>query len=149
MLCQCCVQSCVQCCVQCCVNAVSMLYQCCVTNAASMYFSEFLDPDAEHQHDESVVSVGITREGSCDLNKLNVWIATLIREQGIHLFRYKGVLSVAEANEKFIFQGVHMVFEGKPAVEWKEDEPRVNKMIFIGRHLKKEELEQGFASCLV
>jgi G3E family GTPase len=110
---------------------------------------EFLDPDAEHQHDESVISVGILQKGSCDLNKLNTWIATLIREQGINLFRYKGVLSVSEAKEKFVFQGVHMVFEGKPAAEWKDGEERINKMIFIGRKLNKEQLENDFASCLV
>ena len=109
---------------------------------------EFLDPDGEHQHDATVVSVGIRQEGSCDLEKLNAWIATLIREQGVDLFRYKGVLSVTGAEEKFIFQGVHMVFEGKPAVAWKEDEVRENKMIFIGRNLNKEELESGFNSCL-
>ena len=98
--------------------------------------------------DESVVSVGIRQNGSCNLEKLNAWIAKLIREQGVDLFRYKGVLSVVGAEEKFIFQGVHMVFEGKPAIKWKEGEVRENKMIFIGRNLNKEALEKGFNDCL-
>ena len=76
-------------------------------------------------------------------------MATLIREQGIDLFRYKGVLSVEGANEKFIFQGVHMVFEGKPSVSWKENEIRENKMIFIGRNLNRESLENNFNECLM
>ena len=52
------------------------------------------------------------------------------------------------AEEKFIFQGVHMVFEGKPAIKWKDGEVRENKMIFIGRNLNKEALEKGFNDCL-
>ena len=53
------------------------------------------------------------------------------------------------ADEKFIFQGVHMVFEGKPSVSWKEEEIRENKMIFIGRNLNRESFEHDFNECLM
>ena len=42
----------------------------------------------------------------------------------------------------------HMVFEGKPAIKWKDGEVKTNKMIFIGRNLNKEALEKGFNDCL-
>ena len=109
---------------------------------------EFLE-DSEHEHDNTVVSVGILSKGSCDLDRLNMWIASLVRDRGADLFRYKGVLSVAGEAEKFVFQGVHMVFEGSPSVDWAEGEERVNKLIFIGRNLDKKALTDGFNSVLV
>ena len=42
-----------------------------------------------------------------------------------------------------------MVFEGKPSVSWKEDEIRENKMIFIGRNLNRESLENNLNECLM
>ena len=32
--------------------------------------------------------------------------------------------------------------------EWGADEPRVNRMVFIGRNLNRKELEEGFRACL-
>ena len=34
--------------------------------------------------------------------------------------------------DKFVMQGVHMVFDGEPLTPWQEGEPRVSKLIFIG-----------------
>ena len=52
--------------------------------------------------------------------------------------------------QKFVFQGVHMVFDGRPMeVEWGEGEVKENKMIFIGKKLNQEELQASFRSCLV
>ena len=45
-------------------------------------------------------------------------------------------------------QGVHQMFEGSPDRKWREDEPRTNKLVFIGRDLDPELLKQGFEDCL-
>jgi len=42
-----------------------------------------------------------------------------------------------------------MVFEGNPSISWKENERRENKMIFIGRNLNRESLENNFNKCLM
>jgi len=47
----------------------------------------FLKDDQDHQHDQSVSSVGIECAGECDQEKLNSWIATLLRERGTDIFR--------------------------------------------------------------
>ena len=96
-----------------------------------------------------LLPAGIVSTGSCDLERLNVWIASLVRERGLDLFRYKGVLSVSGEAEKFVFQGVHMVFEGRPSEPWAEGEERVNKLIFIGRNLDKQALTDGFNAVMV
>jgi hypothetical protein len=46
-------------------------------------------------------------------------------------------------------QGVHMLFEGMPDRLWKEGEKRVSKMVFIGKDLDKELIEEGFRECIV
>ena len=59
----------------------------------------------------------------------------------------KGVLAIAGEEQRFVFQGVHMLFDGRPDRLWGE-EPRSNSLIFIGRNLDRGELERGFRSCL-
>jgi G3E family GTPase len=44
---------------------------------------------------------------------------------------------------------VHDIFQGSPDRTWEENEPRINKIVFIGRNLKREELEIGFKDCLL
>jgi len=40
-----------------------------------------------------------------------------------------------------------MLFDGQPGKPWGSD-PRTNKLIFIGKDLNKDELEEGFKRCL-
>jgi len=47
-----------------------------------------------------------------------------------------------------VFQSVFMMFDGKDDRPW-GDESRVNKMVFIGRGLDRERLEEGVRGCLV
>ena len=101
----------------------------------------------DHEHDEEVTSVGITVPGDLQLEKLNGWLSKLLREQGQDIFRMKGVLSVRGWDERFVFQGVHMLFDGRPDRPW-GNEMRHNKMIFIGRNLDRAGLENGFRDCL-
>ncbi len=59
----------------------------------------------------------------------------------------KGVLSVRGWNERFVFQGVHMLFDARPDRPWGHEQ-RQNKMVFIGRNLDRSALEEGFRACL-
>jgi G3E family GTPase len=103
----------------------------------------------EHHHDESVSSVGIEAVGSCDANRLNEWLGETLMEKGADIFRMKGVLSIKGENSRFVFQGVHMLIDGEPGRPWKLGEPRLNRLIFIGRNLDREALTAGFTACLV
>ena len=111
---------------------------------------EFLDVDAEHQHDERVTSTSMKFEGELNINKLQQYIGKLMREDGENLFRYKGVLAVKGVQEKYVFQGVHMLFAGDFSREiglWKDNEARECRFVFIGRDLDHEALKQGLMDC--
>lgn len=107
----------------------------------------FLQEDT-HQHDESVYSVALVEKGELDAEKLNNWLGELLRTQGPDIFRMKGILNIAGEDTRFVFQGVHMIFEGKPDRPWKANETRQNQLVFIGRNLDRAKLRQDFLSCM-
>ena len=59
----------------------------------------------------------------------------------------KGVLAFSGAKERYVFQGVHVLFDGRMDRPWQEGE-RSNSLIFIGRNLDRQALESGFSACL-
>jgi G3E family GTPase len=126
-----------------------------VLNARAFELSRVLEVDpqfleeSEHMHDQSITSVGIEVDGPVDLEKINDWLGWLLREKGTEIFRMKGILNIDASDNRFVFQGVHMLFDGQPDRAWEPDESRVNKMIFIGRNLDRDELNSRFRACLV
>lgn len=109
---------------------------------------EFLNEDA-HEHDETVKSFAIVESGELDGEKLNDWLGDLLQNKGVDIFRMKGILNVAGEEDRFVFQGVHMLFDGKPDRPWKEGETRKNELVFIGRNLDEAELREDFKQCMV
>merc|ERR1712146_703775 len=101
---------------------------------------EFLADDAEHHHDTSVSSVGIRAPGVLDLDKLNNWIGTLLRTKGTDIYRMKGIFAIKDMPHKFVFHGVHMIFDGQPMPEavWQEGEEKKNICVFIGKNLNED-----------
>ncbi|MDJ0634768.1 MAG: GTP-binding protein [Xenococcaceae cyanobacterium MO_188.B29] len=102
-----------------------------------------------HEHDESVFSLAIVEPGEVHLEKLNHWLTNLLQTQGPNIFRMKGILNVAGEDNRFVFQGVHMIFDGRPDRPWKSTETRKNELVFIGRDLNSEQLRKNFQACLV
>ena len=101
----------------------------------------------DHEHDDEVTSVGITTPGDLDADRLDNWIGDLLMTKGPDIFRMKGILSIKGQPNRFVFQGVHMLFDGRPDRPW-GGEPRYNSLIFIGRNLDRTELTEGFEACL-
>ena len=103
---------------------------------------------AQHEHDDEVSSIAIERDGDVDGQKLNAWLSKLLRERGVDIFRMKGFISVAGESRRYVFQGVHMLFDGQPDRPW-GDTPRRNQLVFIGRNLDEKSMRQGFDECLI
>jgi G3E family GTPase len=100
----------------------------------------------DHHHDEDITSVGIVAPGDVDEKKLGAWLGELLRTEGQNIFRMKGILAVQGRSERYVFQGVHMLMDGRPDRPW-GSEKRENRIIFIGRDLDRKALNEGFASC--
>ena len=58
---------------------------------------EFLDIDAEHQHDQTVTSLSITDPGEVHMDLVNQWVDHVLKTKGADIYRMKGVLSISGA----------------------------------------------------
>ena len=76
-------------------------------------------------------------------------MSRLLQVHGPDILRSKGILQLQNEPRRYIFQGVHMLTEGKFAKPWGRKDTRNTKLVFIGRNLKNFGLEAGFEGCLV
>jgi G3E family GTPase len=104
--------------------------------------------DHTHRHTEDIETVAITTPGDLDGVKLSNWFRELIAEFGERIMRMKGILNLRKDPDQFVFQGVHMLFEGRPGRAWGENEERLNRLVFIGRQLDQEKITRGFMDCI-
>jgi G3E family GTPase len=116
-------------------------------NRALQIDPEFLSETA-HEHDETVGSVALVEPKPLDWKKLETWLGGLLQTQGPDIFRMKGILHIAGEDRRFVFQGVHMLFDGRPDRPWRTDEIPKNELVFIGRNLDEAQLREGFRACL-
>ena len=104
--------------------------------------------DHNHKHTEDIETVSIATPGDLDGLKLSQWFRELLAEFGERIMRMKGILNLRKDPDQFVFQGVHLLFEGRPGRAWANEEERVNRLVFIGRKLDKEKITQGFMNCI-
>ena len=89
---------------------------------------EFLNTENEHEHDSSVSSVSISLPGDVDMDLVQAWVSKMLETKGADIFRMKGVLSIAHAEKRFVYQAVHMIFNGTFDEPWGKDEVRESKV---------------------
>jgi len=108
---------------------------------------DFLESGHHHHHSEDVRSVSFTIPGDVDPEKFMPWINDISQVQGPNILRSKGILAFKDEPRRFVFQGVHMILDGDLQRDWKADETRNSRLVFIGRDLDEAELRKGFLAC--
>jgi len=101
-------------------------------------------PFDTHQHEtgETISSVSLSFPGHVDPDRLNLWLQMLLIQEGMNVFRAKGILNVEGSSERYLFQSVYMMFEGRFDKPWGSNSP-LNKMVFIGQNLNSQRLEES------
>ena len=102
---------------------------------------------AKHYHDEEMASLSLTIDGDVDPEKFLPWVQDYVQREGASILRSKGILAFKDEPRRFVYQGVHMMMDGDLQREWKPEEKRVSRIVFIGRKLKEDEIRQGFLAC--
>jgi G3E family GTPase len=102
----------------------------------------------KHYHDEEMQSFSLRTERPLDADKFFPWVQDLVQKEGPNILRCKGILSFKDDEERFVFQGVHMILDGDHQRPWNEGEKRESRIIFIGRNLSQEKIKSGFEGCL-
>src|SRR5579863_6193844 len=101
----------------------------------------------KHYHDEEMQSISLKSDKPLDADKFFPWVQGLVQTEGPNILRCKGILSFKNDDERFVFQGVHMILDGGHQRPWREEENRSSRLVFIGRNLQQEKITEGFESC--
>jgi G3E family GTPase len=107
---------------------------------------DFLSED-DHEHDDAITSVSLRSDTPIRPELFMPWLRKLTAEQGQHILRLKGVLAFPGEEQRYVVQGVHMLLDGDHQRDWKPEEERTSRMVFIGRNLDADALQNGFDAC--
>ena len=102
----------------------------------------------KHYHDEEMQSVSLRSDKPLDPDKFFPWVQDLVQKEGPNILRCKGILAFKDDDERFVFQGVHMILDGDHQRPWNKGEKRDSRIIFIGRNLPEEKIRQEFERCI-
>ena len=102
----------------------------------------------KHYHDEEMQSLSLRSDKPLDPTKFMPWLQNLVASEGQKILRSKGILAFTGDEDRYVFQGVHMMLEGDHQRKWKEGEPRESRLVFIGRELPEQTIRDGFESCI-
>lgn len=103
----------------------------------------------KHYHDEDMQSLSLKTDKPLDPNVFMPWLQNLVQVEGGKILRSKGILAFHDDDDRYVFQGVHMMLEGNHQRKWKDGEPRESRLVFIGRELPEKAIREGFESCIV
>lgn len=109
--------------------------------------SSFLTKPAHHHHKHDIKSLGFIIPGSFDRNKFNLWMQNFLFFNQDTVFRVKGIVSFIDIPEKQIFQAVRSNYMLEPGTEWGA-ETRFSKLVFIGKKLDHDKLEDNLYQLL-
>ena len=102
----------------------------------------------KHYHDEEMQSLSLRTDKPLDATKFMPWLQNLVASEGQKILRSKGILAFTDDDDRYVFQGVHMMLEGDHQRKWKDDERRESRLVFIGRELPEQMIRDGFESCI-
>ena len=108
---------------------------------------EFLKHGHHHHHDDHVTSFSLLSDTPLDPQRFFPWIQSVAQTFGPDMLRMKGIIAFEDDDDRFVMQGVHMLLEGNHQRPWSPEEPRTTRMVFIGRDLPRNTIEEGFRQC--
>ncbi|KAM3867459.1 zinc-regulated GTPase metalloprotein activator 1 [Diretmus argenteus] len=107
--------------------------------------------------DKSIVTVTFEVAGNVSEDDLNTFIQNLLWEKTFKnkaglpmtVIRLKGIVSIAGKDHQMMLQGVHELYELDETPQLWGEEPEINRLVFIGRNLDKDILQEEFISTVV
>lgn len=102
-----------------------------------------------HHHSAGIDCVSLHREQPLERSRFLAWLQRLVVEQGQDLLRAKGIVNLAGADRRFVFNGVHMMMDTELTQPWEPGEVRDSRLVFIGRNLDRADMLQSLRLCEV
>jgi G3E family GTPase len=99
----------------------------------------------EHHHD--ITSEGFSITGSFDIGKFSLWMQNFLHFNSDTMFRVKGIVSFEDMPERYIFHAVRSTYMFEIGEPW-GTETRFSKLIFIGKRINRDMLEDNLYQLL-
>ncbi|XP_029018996.1 zinc-regulated GTPase metalloprotein activator 1 [Betta splendens] len=117
---------------------------------------QLLEPPKPHL-DKSILTVTFEVAGDLVEDALNVFIQDLLWEKTfknkdgrpMSVIRLKGIVSLAGKASQVMLQGVHELYELNDTPQLWEENQRINRLVFIGRNLDRDVLQEHFTSAVL
>lgn len=106
-------------------------------------------PIGSGRHSPDIDCVTLMLARPLERSRFHPWLQRLVLEQGAQLLRAKGIVALADSDQRFIFQAVHMTVDTKFAAAWEEGVARESRLVFIGRGLDEQALRRELEACQV
>jgi len=111
-------------------------------------FNTFYKP----KMDNSISNVGVRCTGAINPCALEKFLGKYLQDEevAVDFLRVKAVIDVIKDNRMYVIQAVHMLQNKSFTRPWPKNEPRENRIIFIGRGMqqRRKELTDGFMACI-
>lgn len=99
---------------------------------------------SKSRHSTRLGSFSIVQEGEISAKILQSFLGCLQQPDPGKgkLYRFKAILAVKGSSRKLVVHAVQDVVDTAVAAEWQDGEPRVCKLVFIGKDLEREYFQQ-------
>jgi G3E family GTPase len=104
-------------------------------------------PRHDHHAHSDIASFVWRGAHALDLEKIERFLGVLIERYGDDMLRYKGILDVANRDERIVLQGVQRLLGSEPGKRWGNEEARASVIVFIGRMLPQALFARGLDLC--
>ena len=91
-----------------------------------------------HRHD--IHAEGFIFDECFDQELFNIWMSSYLYFNQATLYRVKGILNFRDKDKRSIFQAVKGSYLFEDGTDWKDDETRYSKIVFIGKSIDRVEL---------
>lgn len=105
-------------------------------------------PHHHHHHLGEVQAHSFTFDEPFDFLKFMQWSKVLLMFQRKNIYRIKGIINFSMHEQKMIFQSVQTASSFQKGSNWPTGEPRISRLVIIGKGLQRDRLERSIRSCL-
>lgn len=106
--------------------------------------------DTNHQaENHGITTFSLSFDQPFDLRGLSQTLMQLLTINRHQIYRIKGILNAQDYPVQVVLQSVYRTFILSDGMLWPADEPRVSKVVIIGKKLEKEALRKVFARHLL
>jgi G3E family GTPase len=106
---------------------------------------KFLD-ELEHRHHSDITSMAFKFEKPFVIEKFENFVQDISSREKV--YRSKGIIAIAGNPRRAVFHGVNNRFTIFWDRLWEKTEARESQLVFIGKGLKKEQIEKSLTGCL-